>query len=203
MRTISGLGVVLVLVGMALFTGCATITKGTSQEISISSNVDGATLYLDGEMIGKTPFYGKVKKNKKLITVELDGYKTETIALSKGLTGMFWGNIITGGTTGSITDFASGAAYEYSPATYQVDLKSDTQSSLEYEQQLAVRKFSMIYIDQISLDLVAGEGEYLSAIIEILDAQDNSTATTDRIRAAMESSGGDQVSFGEAMVNLI
>ena len=194
----------IVLLGLSAFVlGCATITKGTSQQISITSNVDGATLYLDGLVIGTTPYYGEVPKNKKELKVEKEGYRTVTIVLSKTLEGMFWGNIILGGTLGSITDFATGGAYAYVPATYQVDLKSDTQSALDFEQEYAVRKFSMIYIDEISRDLAEGEGEYLSALLELMDKQDSISQTAGEVREVLESSNGRQTDFGNAVVALL
>jgi predicted small secreted protein len=198
-----------ILIPIALFAlsvlvlGCATITKGTSQQISITSNVDGATLYLDGSVIGTTPYYGEVPKNKMELKVEKEGYRTATIVLSKTLEGMFWGNIILGGTIGSITDFASGGAYAYAPATYQVDLKADTQSALEFEQEYAVRMFSMIYIDEISRDLAVGEGEYLSSLVELMERQDCFPEAVAGVRQALESCMGQQAKFGNAVVALL
>jgi len=186
-----------------LLAGCATITTSTTQTISITSNVDGATLFLDAAEIGTTPFNGVVAKNKKELKIVKEGYRTETVVLSKTLEGMFWGNIIIGGTIGSITDFASGAAYAYAPATYQIDLKADDQAAMEYEHQLVVRKFSMIYIDEISHDLTVGQGEYIAALIELLGTQADPSTEIESIRSALERSGGDQIRFGEAVVALM
>jgi hypothetical protein len=116
---------------------------------------------------------------------------------------MFWGNIIIGGTVGSITDFATGAAYAYAPASYQVELQSDSQSSLDFQKQLGVRKFAMVYMEEISRDLAVGNGQYLSALIGLIDA--NATHVTDiaAIRAAFSDSDGSQQLFGSAVVGLL
>ena len=182
---------------LLVIASCASITTGTTQSVSITSNVDGATIFLDGEQIGTTPFYGVISKNKKQLRIAKEGYQSEIVVLSKSLEPMFWGNIITGGTLGSITDFASGAAYTYSPAAYQIDLKAQGQSSLEYKQQLVARKFSMIYIDEISRDLSAGGGDHLSALMQITGLQ------AGHIRDALDASDGRQVAFGRAIVALI
>ena len=42
---------------LGLLIGCATITKGSKQTVAITSNVDGATLYLDGEKIGVKSYF--------------------------------------------------------------------------------------------------------------------------------------------------
>jgi hypothetical protein len=189
----------VVLALTAVVAGCASITKGSHQMISISSNVDGADLYLDGMKIGTTPFTGEVPKNKKALTVEKAGYRTETIVLSKSLEGMFWGNIITGGTLGSLTDFATGAAYAYAPASYQVDLKSNDQSATDFGREYTARRFAMVYIDDIARDLGAGSGEYLASLCQIL----GDAGTSQAIRGAFQTAGGDPVAFGNAVVALL
>ena len=91
-------------------------------------------------------------KGQQEIRVEKEGYRTTTLVLSKSLEGIFWGNIIIGGTLGSITDFATGAAYAYAPATYHVEMKANGTSQIEFERRMTVRKFAMIFIDEISQD---------------------------------------------------
>lgn len=181
--------------------GCATIASGKTQAITVSANVEGAEVFLDGVMIGSTPFTGPVAKNKEQLRIELDGYRTETLALSKSLDPIFWGNIIIGGTLGSITDFATGAAYVYAPASYQVDLQRAGQSRDDFHHEVVVRKFSMIYIDEIALDISNGGGDYLNALTELVTWR-GSDATGDSVEAALIGSGGDPVEFGNAVVAL-
>lgn len=186
-----------------VLSGCATITQGSSQTVSITSNVEGAAVYLDDQKIGVTPFQGTVKKGKKVVRVEMEGYKTETVALFRKTDGWFWGNVILGGFVGSTTDGISGAMYVYAPATYQIDLKSNSQSSLEFDQQYAIRKYSMIYIDDISRELATANGEHLATLCEMLGSRAEQSSKIDGIRAALEASAGDQVRFGNMVVDLI
>lgn len=188
---------------MALIvTGCATVTKGPSQMISINSNVSGANVFVDGQLVGTTPFSGKVKKGGELVKVEKSGYVTATVALSKSLEPTFWGNIIIGGTLGSVTDFASGSAYSYAPASYQVDLKANGQASDDFKREFAIRKFSMIYMDNISQDIAKGGGDYLSALLTMLE--DFEVAATDSvISSAIVESKGNQADFGDILVGLM
>ena len=186
-----------------MLSGCATITQGSSQSVSITCNVEGATVFLDDLKIGTTPFQGTIKKGKNTIRVEMDGYKTATVALQKKTDGWFWGNIIFGGLVGSTTDGISGAAYVYAPATYQVDLQSNSQTSLEFEQQFAARKFAMIYIDVLSREAAANSGEHLSTLCELLGSRADMTTEIEGIRSALEASAGDPVRFGNLVVSLI
>lgn len=191
-------------IAAALMTvSCATIVKGSTQTITVSSNVQGATVLLDGVIVGTTPFTGMVKKNKGMLTVQKEGYRPGTVSLSKSLEPIFWGNIITGGTLGSITDFASGAAYQYAPASYQVDLQAGAQSNGDFERRVAARKFAMIYLDEVSIDLAKGGGDYLSALVSIVNGDGPARVDGLAVRDALQASGGHPVAFGRRIVDLI
>lgn len=194
---LGALALVAVLAG-----GCASIVKGSTQTITVSSNVDGAEVYLDGVRIGTTPFAGVVAKNKGTITVQKPGFRTATVSLSKTIEPMFWGNIITGGTIGSITDFASGSAYQYAPASYQVDLRSDAQAQADFERRVAARKFALMYLDRIAAELSHGSGDHLNALLVIVNG-DQGRADADAVRRALVVSDADPVRFGNLIVELI
>jgi hypothetical protein len=191
-----------VVVAALVSGGCATIMKGKNQTMTITSNVDGAEVLLDGQRIGATPFTGLVPKNKSMLMLQKTGYQTANVALSKTLEPAFWGNIIIGGTLGSITDFATGAAYQYAPASYQVELKAASQSDAEFEQQVKLRGFAMIYIDEISRDLGRGNGDHLSALLSLLNADRSNAIAAAQVRDALVTSRGDQVAFGREILAL-
>lgn len=183
--------------------GCATIASGTDQPISVSSNVDDATIYLDGIRIGSTPFNGPVAKGKSTMTLEAPGYRTETLSLSKSLDPAFWGNIIIGGTLGSVTDFATGAAYQYAPAAYQVEMRAAGQTEEAFTRQLVVRKFAMIYIDEISRDVSAGAGDHLSALVGLMTADGTPDVPVSAVSGALKASHGHPIQFGRRIVDLL
>lgn len=186
-----------------LVAGCATIASGTSQVISVSSNVDGATVYLDEAQIGTTPFAGPVSKGKSMLRLEAQGYRNENVSLSKSLDPVFWGNIILGGTLGSITDFATGAAYQYAPASYQVEMRATGQDEEAFVRQLVTRKFALIFIDEISRDLRHGGGDHLSALLQIINEGAEVPVDASAISNAMKSSRGEPVPFGHRVVGLL
>jgi hypothetical protein len=65
------------------FMGCATIIKGTNQEVTINSNVPDALIELNGVEIGRTPFTGKIKKHKReFLKVSKPGYITGDLWLN-------------------------------------------------------------------------------------------------------------------------
>jgi len=114
-----------ILLGMVavatLSFGSAGIISGTSQSISFNSEPEGASVLLDGQMKCKTPCTVSVKKNKFTnITFKKDGYKSQNVPLTTSfdsvtLLDIFWDF--------STTDLLTGAAYEYAPNSYMVELK--------------------------------------------------------------------------------
>ena len=110
--------------------GCASIIKGTSQTVSINSNVEGADVIVNGERVGTTPFTGPIKrKSGTTVTVRKTGYQTKTVTMTTEIEAIFWGNIISGGVIGSTTDLTTGAMYYYAPATLEIDLNASAESA--------------------------------------------------------------------------
>jgi len=106
--------------------GCSTLVNGTSQMVSINSDVPEAEVMVNGVSVGKTPFSGKIKRSGKTeIKVSKEGYDPVIIKPQTDLPSAFWGNIICGGFLGSTTDAASGATNEYAPNTFYVNLKKN------------------------------------------------------------------------------
>ena len=125
-----GMAIAMACAFMAM-TGCATILSGTSDQISINSNPGGATVEIKtmGGLIlkqGQTPFTAVLTKGKEYnITISLDGYQTETVALLKGgiETTAFCnlGNVLFWG-----VDFVSGAMFKLEPGSIHINLKEVT-----------------------------------------------------------------------------
>ncbi len=186
-----------------LFTvSCSTIINGTTQLVSINCNVSDADIYLDGVLIGKTPFSGSIPRSKKMLVVQKEGYTPFYLALSTSIEPVFFGNIITGGTLGSTTDFATGAAYSYSPSSFQVDL-ADTKASLDtFIKESNLRKFAMIHMSDIALDLANNDGHYLNTLLQLTDLSTNQQ-TIDLLKSFVKQANGKQVEFGQLVVSLI
>jgi hypothetical protein len=104
--------------------GCASIVKGTTQAIPVSSDPTGADVKLDGNKVGQTPVSVEAKrKNDHLITIEKDGYQPESVAITRNIGGAVYGNIIAGGLVGWGVDSISGAEYNLSPKTINLTLR--------------------------------------------------------------------------------
>ena len=90
---------VMIIMTIFLFQNCATITKGTSQKIPVTSNPIGAKIIVDGEEAGNTPLTLKLKRKKDhVIRIEKQDYNSLEIRITRRsspaasiLGNIFWG----------------------------------------------------------------------------------------------------------------
>ena len=111
-----------IVLGFAL-SGCATIIKGTTQSISLTTPpTNGATCELknsEGTWYVTTPGSVTVHKTKTdlVVTCTKDGFQNATATIPARFNGVTAGNIILGGLVGITVDAASGANYGYAEKT--------------------------------------------------------------------------------------
>ena len=102
---------------------CASLISGTSQDIYINSNPEGATIYDGGLKVGRTPATITIKKSglgDKEITLTLEGYERRTFVLRKSFDAVAILNLA--GILGWAVDFATGAIMKYDRTNYDIDL---------------------------------------------------------------------------------
>jgi len=102
---------------------CATIFNGTYQTVGVSSSPTGATVYLDGVIKGQTPLMLDLSRRREaIIRVEKEGYEPAELAVTRGVSGWIWGNLVIGGLIGLVIDFVSGGAYKIKPEALNATL---------------------------------------------------------------------------------
>ena len=110
-------------VAMALLlSACATITRGTTQTVAITTpGVADATCTLTSSTVGtkvvKTPATITLEKGRESVTVHCtkECYTDGTGVIASDFEAMTMGNIILGGVIGVGVDAASGAMNKYAP----------------------------------------------------------------------------------------
>lgn len=156
--------------------GCASIISGSKQQISVNSNINNAEVYLDGELLGKTPLTLKVKRGKEgPLVVKADGYEDYSFAINKSINSVFWVNILIGGTLGSSTDYSSGAMYEYEPSTFFADLTPQNASeevALRHAKVATLRRFLLVNQETVVRQIAVGEGTHLEALLQALEVSE-------------------------------
>jgi hypothetical protein len=118
---------VILLASILLITGCATLFTGTSDDIYINSNPQGAEIFIDGLKVGKTPATVTVKRpgfSDKEVVLKLDGYERRIFILKKSFNAVAILNL--GSLVGWIIDFATGSIFKYDPKSYEIDLEPKT-----------------------------------------------------------------------------
>jgi hypothetical protein len=103
--------------------GCASVTRGTTENISISSTPSGAEATITGLEVPTaciTPCAIVAKRNADLsVSFAKPGYEPEVVQLTKEIPGAgaagFAGNILAGGLIGMGVDAATGAAQDHKP----------------------------------------------------------------------------------------
>ena len=103
--------------------GCASVTRGTTENISISSTPSGVEAVVSGLEVPTTcttPCAVVVKRNADIsITFQKEGYEPQIVPLSRDIPGSgaagFAGNLLLGGVIGMGVDAATGAATDHKP----------------------------------------------------------------------------------------
>ena len=103
--------------------GCASVTRGTTENISISSTPSGVEAVVSGLEVPTTcttPCAIVAKRSADItITFEKEGYQPQTVQLTKEVSGTgaagFAGNLLAGGVIGMGVDAATGAATDHKP----------------------------------------------------------------------------------------
>lgn len=108
------------LIGALILAGCASITKGTTQDVAIDTpNVSGSLCTLTSNAIGTktitTPAIVKLDKGRDAINVSCkkECYEDGVGIIPSNFEGMTAGNILLGGVIGLGVDAATGAMNQY------------------------------------------------------------------------------------------
>lgn len=151
-------------------TGCASIVDGNSQSVSFASNPEGATVYLNGAAIGKTPMSISAKRRggPQPLRFTKEGHQDVEIQLISGVNPWFFGNVLSGGLLGSTTDGLSGAAFRYDPGSYMVTLPevgASTAAALTDKQQVV--NFIVSGYSSLSKELMMQGGPYVTSLMTL------------------------------------
>lgn len=111
--------------------GCASVTRGTTENLTIVSTPSGAEATisgLDNPTACVTPCTVVVKRNADIsVSVANEGYEPQVVQLTKevppaGAAG-FAGNVLAGGLVGMGVDAVTGAATDHKPNPVEVTLE--------------------------------------------------------------------------------
>jgi PEGA domain len=115
----------------AILGGCASVTRGTTETISVASTPSGAEATISGleaPTVCTTPCAFVAKRNADItVTVVKEGYEPQIVPLTKDIPAAgaagFAGNVLAGGLIGMGVDAATGAATDHKPNPVIVTLQ--------------------------------------------------------------------------------
>ncbi|MBK7422463.1 MAG: hypothetical protein IPJ48_04835 [Propionivibrio sp.] len=111
---------IVIVVATTLASGCATVTKGTTQPVTLHTDPDGATCDVTRELknvasLSATP--GQVIVDKAWGSIDVScrksGHQPTEVRVDSEVQGWTFGNILIGGIIGFALDAASGAMRQY------------------------------------------------------------------------------------------
>src|SRR5262245_55022141 len=120
--------IILVLALTALCGGCATVTRGTTDNVGFDSQPSQAEVRTSNGLGCVTPCSLVVKRNEEFIaTFTKPGYRSQQVEVKTQLAGAgaagLAGNILIGGVVGIGVDAVTGAANEHTPNPVSVVLE--------------------------------------------------------------------------------
>lgn len=184
--------------------GCATIISGSNQTITVNTDVPGAQVMLNGMPLGITPLIVSIKRGQEgVLSVQMPGYTTFQAPITKKVNGIFFVNILFGGTFGSSTDYSTGAMYAYEPDTYFVTLAPAGMAppvAAEWKRKENVRAFVLLNNEALAHDLADGQGEYVDALAELLEVDQGQRAPAVKRWRASYAGSQTTVAFADRMV---
>jgi len=125
-----------------ILTGCASIFRGTTQSIDISSSPSRAKIYVNGENRGQTPQTIIIDRGAdNRIRLMLDGFEPYEITLTKDLS-VFYAviDLFTFPVVNLVIDFVTGAIYTQLPENLDAVLaESESAKSGTYEESVNIK----------------------------------------------------------------
>lgn len=118
---------------------CGTIMNGARQDIGISSSPTGASVMVDNQAAGQTPYVAKLtRKDHHVVKISAPGYAPAELTLTRRVSGWVWGNLVLGGLIGLAVDAISGGLYKLTPDQLNTTLAAQTSQIAPTEDGLYV-----------------------------------------------------------------
>lgn len=162
-------GFALLLVAAA--SGCGTVFSGTTQDISIDSNVEDVSVYIDGAFACKTPCVYPVERASGSISIvgKKKGYEDVGIAVKTKMNPVAWGNLTSAYSW--TTDLVGGAAWKYRQDGVYLNMEKIGLSVAEIKnkrKETLVRRFVLFNYEDLKLEAARGQaGESIKALAEL------------------------------------
>ncbi len=160
----------LVFSVLCFLSGCGGFLSGTSQNIVVNSNVEGAEVYVGNVLKCRTPC--SIEMDKKfsdhVVTLKAQGYKDASVPLKSSVNIMTSSNV-SNLSAGALTDLWNGGFWAYNQDALYVTLKKktpDARVAPGYDAETSIRKYAIANYMLIQRESFACDetGEYSRAL---------------------------------------
>ena len=137
---------IIVLAGAVALTlsACATVTKGTSEDVQFTSNPAGLKVETSNGMHCTTPCILRIERKQKFVATFRHGAATRAISVSTQVreTGgaALAGNILAGGVIGVGIDAATGSSLDHIPNPVHADFSKPQAEQINAAEYLRLEK---------------------------------------------------------------
>lgn len=196
---------------LLLTSGCASMMSGTTQPVTFSSSPEGATVTIEGVVLGKTPATITIKKQStQLVEFEKEGFSKQTVEMGTTFNPWVLGNVIfcMSCVLSTTTDYANGAAYEYLPYHYYVTMVPvGTQVSIIDQKRMKAKSYIIGFYSDIISELSMEETftDKLQGLYDIMGVYGPSARSSvfAKIKSIPHLSQKDAMKFSEEVVNIL
>lgn len=161
----------LFYLSLFLLSACGTVFSGTTQDLSIDSNVKDVSVYLDGAFVCKTPCIYPVERASGSISVvgKKKGYEDVGMAVKTKINPVAWANLIM--PYSWTTDIISGGAWKYRQDGVYLNMEPVNMKqaeALQFKKDSTVRRFSLMNYGELKIEATKKyPDEYLTALSEL------------------------------------
>lgn len=144
---------------------CATIISGTTQDLSIDSNISEVSIYANDSFVCKTPCVFPAERASGSLTLigKKEGYKDLAVNIKAKMNPVAFINFVF--IYSWTTDFYDGAAWRYNKDSIYLNMKKENMTTAEIEQfnkNTEIRRFSLFNYPDLKIEASSGiEGEYI------------------------------------------
>lgn len=192
---------VLLVVFVLNIVGCATVIKGTDQNVTFRTEPEGAQVTVSGRVLGRTPLTANIEKGKhQSFIFEKEGYKTFTGQLSTSTEGVTFIAVLAGlsGFFSTTTDSTTGAMHQFSPDQYYINLVKDQKDNLTTNTAPTIRTYVVYNEEKLREEVSIGDGEFLAGLLEIVG--EVKTPQSIKVVQKLLNDSSDILDFGNKMI---
>lgn len=175
-----------------------------TEQITITSNVSDAEIFIDGELIGSTPFIGEIRSLSNEITIKKKYFNDSTVQLEPTFLNLFENQTLTNKLVELTQNVSETPIYSISSNNFQIDLEHIALSKDSFTNSVELKKYAIVHFTDIAFDLATNniKGEHVQHMLRLANRGSNST-TIALVQDYLKEANGSKAEFGKLASRLL